>query len=751
MTGSTDAAGPAAASRYRFGDVVVDAAAHTLLRAGDPQTVEPKAFAVLLVLLQRAGDLVGRDDLLDAVWGHRHVTPGVLTRAIAQLRHALDDDFQHPRYIQTQHALGYRFIGVLETEPEATPVSAPAPVPAPVPIGNGDLESIGATPGGPVPGPGAAADEAAPRDTSSDSAATEGLATAASAAVAAPRPERRRVQRRRTWRWLSVALVLAAIAVAGWWWLERMRAPVRAQAPSIAVLPFTTLSADKADRYFAEGLAVELHSALAGVHGLKVAAWMPPSILDSASDAKFLGKRLGVATVLDASVRREGSRVRISARLADTGSGFTLWSRTYDRDVSDVFATQSEIAQEVVHSLVGVLPDAGEGLRKRLAPTRNVAAFDAYLRGLQQLSRGRDAKQDAIGYFNQALSHDKGFARAQAGICRVEIWRFEADKNPDAFDNARLACLRAGKMDPTIGEVSLALGDLNRVQGNLDKALEYYGKVEHDPAVRSSALVGLAKVHIAQGRQDLALKQFQRALEFSPGNANVRAEMGYQQYLGGHVDQAIESYRQAVELRPDHADYWSTYGGLLLTAGRNAEAANALQRSLAIEPDEEVLSNLGTLKYQAGDYAAAARLYRQAVQLNPGSFELWGNLGDALLADPETGDEARVVYLEAANRAQRYVQVKADDALALAALGWYRANLGDSATALELVKRSESLPTELAEVAYYNATTFAVLGNQVEARRRLDAARAAGVPEIRITTNAVFVRAGLVSRTAGAQ
>ena len=115
----TAAEGASGGQRYRFGEVIVDAAAHTLVRAGEPQTIEPKAFAVLLVLLRRANEMVGRDELLDAVWGHRHVTPGVLTRAIAQLRHALDDDFHHPMYIQTQHALGYRFIGVAAAAPGA--------------------------------------------------------------------------------------------------------------------------------------------------------------------------------------------------------------------------------------------------------------------------------------------------------------------------------------------------------------------------------------------------------------------------------------------------------------------------------------------------------------------------------------------------------------------------------------------------------------------------------------------------------
>mgnify|MGYP000885191090 CR=1 FL=1 len=99
---------------FRFGDVEVDTVGHILTRAGVPQQIEPKAFAVLLALLEHPGELVSRDELLDSVWGHRHVTPGVLTRAIAQLRAVLGDDHHHPRYIQTRHALGYCFIGVLE-------------------------------------------------------------------------------------------------------------------------------------------------------------------------------------------------------------------------------------------------------------------------------------------------------------------------------------------------------------------------------------------------------------------------------------------------------------------------------------------------------------------------------------------------------------------------------------------------------------------------------------------------------------
>ncbi|MEP6632839.1 MAG: tetratricopeptide repeat protein [Luteimonas sp.] len=706
--------GDSTTGRYRFGDAVVDESAHTLLRAGVPRAIEPKTFAVLLALLQRPGELLGRDELLDRVWGHRHVTPGVLTRAIAQLRQALDDDSQNPRYIVTQHALGYRFIGVLEADAPAT-----------TEVADGGIDVVGGTQTLPV----IAGNE-------------ERLHAVIDGTAVVDNERQRPFAGSRNGR---IAMVLAAamvIAFAAFALIDRQRQQLRPIAASIAILPFTTLSNDSNDRYFAEGLAVEMHDALAGVHGLKVAAQLSPNAGNRDIDVKALGNRLGVATVLDASVRRDGSRMRINARLSDCATGFTLWSHTYDRRTSDVFATQSEIANAVARSLVGAIPGLHETLVKRLTPTKNVAAFDSYLKGLQQLLRSDGGgSEHAITFFNQALASDGGFARAQVGVCRAELVQFE---NRDAdFDVARTACLRAKHMDPSIGEVGLALGDLYRVSGDLDQAAGYYDKLLQDPTTRPDAYVGLAKVDAARGKQDSALHYLQRAIELRPGDAYLQAEIGFHQYIAGHVLEAIASYRKAIELSPDDASLWSTLGGLQLTAGNNAAAVKALQRSIAIAPSEAALSNLGTVKYQAGEYAAAAELHRRATTLNPDDFLIWGNLADALMADPATAPQARAAFLEAATRAERYVRIKSSDAKALAALGWYRVNLGETQQARDMIRRSEALADEPSEVALFNAETFVALGDLDQARQRVAAARAAGVAETRITTNAVLHRAKL--------
>jgi len=706
------------AAPYRFGDIVVDPAAHTLLRGGVAQPVEPKAFAVLLALLQRPGELVNRDELLDQVWGHRHVTPGVLTRVIAQLRHALDEDPQQPRYIQTRHALGYSFIGQLESAVEHAAAPPEQAAQSPAPILRSPAETVE-----PASPPASLSLEPPPVWSAEEPAA----------------PPR---------RWLTLGAVALLAGLATWLFVQRHAPSPRHVTASVAVLPFANLSGSPGDDYFAEGLAEEMRDALAGVKGLKVAASVSPAASKDAVDARALGDRLGVASILSASVRRQGARLRITARLTDTATGFTLWSHTYDRELSDIFDTQRDIAEEVVHALLGALPGEDSTLSKRLAATRNEAAFDTYLQGMQLLRHPDqpDAADQAIAHFGQALKQDSGFARAQAGICRGESWRFQSQRSPAALDNAKAACQQAEQMDPGAPEVDQALGDLYRAAGDPERALLHYRKSVQAPGQAVDAHVGMAKVYAAQGHGDLALAEFQQALKLHPEVAKIHAEIGYQQYLDGKIPQAVASYRRAVELDPNNADRWGTLGALYMGAGNNAAAAQALERAIEISPAADTLTNLGELRYQHGDYAAAVALQRQATTLAPDDFRIWGNLGLALRADPASSPaDTRKAFEAAASRAAHYLQVKPDDAQAVALLGLYRVILGDADEARQLAVRAEALGGQPGEVALFNAETFALLGDLDRARQRLQAARAAGVAETQISSNYTFRRLGLWS------
>lgn len=738
--GARDATGHGgtAVEHYRFDAIVVDGVSRVVLRNGQPQPLEPKALAVLLLLVRRAGELIERDVLLDQVWGHRHVTPGVLTRVIAQLRQALDDDAYQPRYILTRHALGYSFIGRLQTDAVADPPAAA--VAASVVIADPDPDTaVGSmvTPFSAAARVHDAVTADADRDArvASSADATPGL-LAAWSTVRGPGAS-----------WTRVTLLLLLAVVLAWFGLRMLRPPQL--DPSVAVLPFATLSSDGSDRYFAEGLAMEMHNALTAVPGLKVAAWQPAAV-NRKQDVIALGRKLGVATVLDGAVQRVGSRLRIQARLTDVGTGYTLWSRSYDRELSDVFATETEIAEDVTRSLVGRMPKMQASLRERLQPTRNVAAFDAYLKGMQALAGSAGGEAKAAGYFNAALQKDATFAGAQAGICRAELWHFVNAHDSNAFGIARQACLKAEAMDPKSNIVRLALGDLYRVHGEAARALEYYRPLLDDPAMRPGALIGMARLDAADGRHAQAAQSLQRALDARPGDAAVYAELGYQQYLGGHLQDAIRTYARVAELRPEDADNLSIYGALLLDAGDRKRAADALMRSITIHPSAAPVSNLGTLRYQAGDYKAATALYRQATELEPENYTYWGFLGDSLLIDPADQAQARAAFAAAAARVVPYLQLQKSDARALAALGWYQANLGQAAAARDHAQRSEAMHSDAGEVAMLNARTYVALGDLDNARRCLAIARQQGIDSVQIDTNPLFQRAGLVPTPAHA-
>jgi TolB-like protein/Flp pilus assembly protein TadD len=543
------------------------------------------------------------------------------------------------------------------------------------------------------------------------------------------------------WRVGAIA-TLVVLAAAVWIWFPRAQIPMSsAPQASIAVLPFTSLSRNADDSYFAEGLAVELQDALAGVPGLQVAARTSSVARRNRDlDVKQLGATLGVATVLDASVRREGSRMRISARLSDTRTGFTLWAHSYESEQTDVFAMQTQIAGEVVHALLGVLPGENHQLSRRLTPTRNLGAYDAYLKGQQQLRQPvTEASLDrAIGYFDTAVSHDEGFARAQAGICQAQILRFEDVRDANAFERASTACARAQAMDPKLREVNLALGDMYRARGDTGKALAQYTRALDDPALRPVAFVGFAKLQGDLGHNDLALTYFERARVLRPGDPNIYRQIGYYLYAQGHLPQAIRAYTTAVTLQPDDSPTWSSLGGLYLMSGDVTKASNAFQQSLSIRPSYEALSNLGTLEYDAGEYAKAAALYRRAVVFEPDDYRTWGNIGDALSAQTSTSLQARDPYERAVVRVQRYIALTPNDAQAFASLAWYQANLGRAQAARDMIAKAEAMSTEKGEVALWAAQTFARLGDVEATRTRVAKARSAGISEDRIRASPVL-------------
>ena len=304
--------------RLVFNDVVIDFAGRRLLRGGAEQALEPKAFAVLALLAASPGRVFGRDEILDTVWGHRHVTQSVINRIMSLLRQALGENAQRPRLLHTVYGIGYRF---------DVPVAGDIAVPD-------------------VP-----ADPIRPRWPRIMVLAALGLLIVGAVA----------------WRMRGPESVLPRDAIA---------AQVR---PSLAVLPFVDLSRTRDQAFLGDGLAEEIRDQLAQSPALRVVGRTSSAAFRGRDDdLRAIGRALDVAYLLEGSVRREGSHLRVTAQLVRAEDGSHLWSRVYARELRDIFAVQDGIAREVALAMRVKLDVAR--FNREQGGTTQVDAYERFLR-----------------------------------------------------------------------------------------------------------------------------------------------------------------------------------------------------------------------------------------------------------------------------------------------------------------------------------------------------------------------------------
>lgn len=406
-------------SRIVFDDIEVDIDGRRLLKAGREVSLEPKAFDVLLLMLQHPGKALARDALLDGVWGHRHVTPGVLNRVVVLLRRALGDDPSQERYIQTVHGVGYR-LTLPPSDAAAMPADAP---PAPV---------LSAPPDGPP----RAATPIPPHRRTTDVVASPSTLGGA-----------------RNWRGVGVVAALAVLLTLLWWrWpTARVSAPATGNAATavLAVLPLRALGSDPRGQAFADGLSEELIGRLAHIKGLRVTSRTSSfQFRDPGTSVGEIARRLHASHVLEGSVRQDGERLRISLRLIEAKGDRLLWSQEFDRELSDIFTIQDNIARAVGSALqlqldVGATPPT--------PANEDPALYRRYL-----LARGTSAYDPAtssIGAelpFRELVADHPRYARAWGGLATA-LWlhSLRAEPGRDALraESERAAAI-ALRLDP---------------------------------------------------------------------------------------------------------------------------------------------------------------------------------------------------------------------------------------------------------------------------------------------------------------
>ena len=347
-------------------------------------------------------------------------------------------------------------------------------------------------------------------------------------------------------------------------------------ANSVAVLPFANMSGDKDQIYFSDGLSEEIRSALARNPQLKVAAPTSANTFrDRAADAKVIGSKLGVAFLLEGSVRRAGNVVRIAAELVDTKTGFSKWSQSFDRQLTDVFAVQSEIA--------GVVADA---LAVRVATTKstvggttNVAAYDAFLKGraLFNSDGGEAADRAALAQFDSAIVADAKYAAAYAArsrsVAAIANQYAKAGDLRRLYDDSLATAKKAVALAPDLAAAQLALGQAYST-GKLDIA-SATGPFERAAALGSGDAdiqILYASFCARSGKSKQAIEAASRAMDLDRLNPRAFRAGGLVQYLARNYTDAFPLSKQALKLDPELRNAHGHIGYGLLMLGRNAEA-----------------------------------------------------------------------------------------------------------------------------------------------------------------------------------
>jgi eukaryotic-like serine/threonine-protein kinase len=357
--------------------------------------------------------------------------------------------------------------------------------------------------------------------------------------------------------------------------------------PSIAVLPFADMSAQKDQDYFCEGMAEEILNALTMLPSIRVVSRTSSFQFKGQSlDVRRIGELLDVQHVVEGSVRTAGNRVRITAQLVDVANGYHLWSERYDRDMNDVFAIQDEIAHAIVDKLKVKLTGDGEAvLVKR--PTHDLEAYHLYLQGRHAwlTLRSAEALRRAIECFQQAIAHDPAYAIAHAGLADVYSTMATYDLVPPrtAFDKARPAAERAVALDGHLAEAHNALGTV-RTYGDWDFVAgesAYRTAIALNPSL-AIAHTGMAHILCILGRPAEGASEAIRARTLDPVSVLVAFQAAMVFMNLGRFEEAVEEARRALEINPGFGPAWSVLAGMLAGAGRHDEAVEAAERFLTI-------------------------------------------------------------------------------------------------------------------------------------------------------------------------
>ena len=543
----------------RFLDFELDPAQFELRRAGHRVRLERKPLELLILLVEKRGELVSREEIIQRVWGKDFFFDAErgVNNLIRKIRSALNDDSGEPHYVETVVGKGYRFIA---------PMNGMGPVA-----------------------------ESSPEESTKEST------------TVLRRPQVLFGKR----GLVTVGLLAAVIVTVVTLNLGRVRERFFASVPSarirsLAVLPLQNLSGDPTQEYVADGMTEELIGRLAGIHDLRVVSRTSVMRLkDTQLSVPEIARTLNVDAIVEGSVIREGSRIRVHAQLIRGATDEHFWSEAYDRDLRDVLGLQSEVAEAIALKVKATV--TGEE-RIRLTAARPVApeVYETYLKGLyvyRNKTSSRAGVEESIGYFQNAIARDPTYAPTYVSLARAYslLSTVTIGGSPAERVKAVTAVRKGLELDPNLAEAHVVLAGLQTAQWHWTEAeAEYRRGLELNPS-DASAYAGLAGWLLSQGRLAEAVAWAQKARELDP-SPDTGGHLGWILFNARRYDEAIREYSSALAVEPDNANTLWRLGFALSLKHQSQEAIAVLERAVSVS--DRAPGNLGVL---AAVYGQAGR------------------------------------------------------------------------------------------------------------------------------------------------
>ena len=550
---------------------IYDFAPHTkeLRKGGVRIRLEGQPLAILEMLLERPGELVTREELQKKLWSTDTFVDfeHSLNAAVKRLRAVLNDSADQPRYVETLARRGYRFIAATNADGGDLGVAASAVAPAP-------------------------------------------------AAAQAPRA----LRGRRSW---LVAFAVCAFAVGGWTWRQwrhRFAAPALPAIHSLAVLPLTNLSGDSSQEYLADGMTEELIGRLSHIPGLRVISRTSAMHFKNTQlSMPEIAKTLGVDAIVEGSVTREGSHVRVHAQLIRGATDEHIWAEEYQREDRSILDLQDDVARSIAGRIESSLTPQGRASLLR-ASTVAPEAYEDYLKGRYYFNqRTEDALNKSIASFQRAIAREPNDALAYCGLADTyALLGFRGSfPSKDALSHAKSAALKAIELDDTLAEAHASLAFIAETHewdwATADR--EYKRALELNP--------GDARAHhwyagylMYVGRFDEGIAEAKRARDLDPLSLPVNNALAGRLLVMGRVDEALAQVRKTLEIDSHFAPAHQTLGWAYLNQRKHAEAIQEFQKALQLSGNEttDLSLDLGFAYAIAGKREEARRILAKLKQ-----------------------------------------------------------------------------------------------------------------------------------------